>query len=252
MIQASTPKLLPADIELAADALAHSYGPNRMRYTDRFARELSEFYGNREVVFFSHCTNAMLTALVTLKRMHPLRNEVIVPALSWVSSASVVVNAGLKPIFVDVDIKTACLDTSKIEDLICSKTLAVMSVDLLGNMVDYSELKKILNNAPEVFLLQDSAEAFGANLYADDCPSGHAGDISFLSFHATKIVNCGQGGAAIVKDQELARQMKIIGHHGIDTAATGKYYWSNELGMNFSWSEAQRLWQQANLADWTN
>ena len=51
MIQASTPKLLPADMALAADALAHSYGPNRMRYTDRFARELSEFYGNREVVF---------------------------------------------------------------------------------------------------------------------------------------------------------------------------------------------------------
>ena len=127
---------------------------------------------------FSHCTNAMLTALVTLKRMHPLRNEVIVPALSWVSSASVVVNAGLKPIFVDVDIKTACLDTSKIENLICSKTLAVMSVDLLGNMVDYSELKNFEQRS-RVFLLQDSAEAFGASLYADDCPSGHAGDISF-------------------------------------------------------------------------
>lgn len=245
MIQASTPKLDEEYIEKATEALRTSFGEKRNQFTAKLQNTFYQQYPNRSVALFSHCTNAMHATLSALRRRHPDRNEVIIPALSWVSTASTIIHSGLNIVFVDVDLHSVCIDPNKIEEKITQKTLAVMPVDLAGNMADYSTICDLLRNYPDIYILQDSAEALGAKLN-DGTKAGMSGDVSFFSFHATKLINCGQGGAALFKDDKLANEVKKIAHHGIDTAKTGKYYWSDELGMNYSWTDFQAAlaWSQ--------
>jgi perosamine synthetase len=162
-------------------------------------------------------------------------DEVIVPDLTWVACAAPIIQLGLTPVFVNAD-DSLCMMPESFERAITNRTRAVIVVDLAGSLPDWERINKIARNH-DLFVIEDAAESLGAKYKG--MPAGQFGDISILSFSGTKVVTGGQGGAILTSNPELYKKIKLLYHHGIDQALTGKYYWSHELGYNFQISNIQ-------------
>lgn len=156
------------------------------------------------------------TLLYLRKRYGSERDEVILPAISWVATAQAVIAAGLKPVFADTN-SDFFISTSRVEELICKKTLCVVAVDFTGYVSsDYADLVDLCR-AYSVELIQDSAQSFGANTTINDafyssCGIGYA---SVLSINSMKLLpSHGEGGAVLTDDIELAQFVERFRYQG--------------------------------------
>jgi len=143
------------------------------------------------------------------------RDEVIVPAYTFPSTANVVRLAGGTPVLVDVDPATFNIDLAKVYDAVTPRTKAVIAVHLFGRPLNWEELQNAV--PPEVQLLEDAAGALGA-LWRE-MPCGGLGTMGCLSFHPRKIVTTGEGGAVTTSDAKLAASIRRLRHHGLDPGA---------------------------------
>jgi dTDP-4-amino-4,6-dideoxygalactose transaminase len=137
-------------------------------------------------------------------------DEVIVPAMTWVSTAEAVVLVGAKPVFVDTD--EDGLISSDWEKAITPQTKAVIPVHLYGKMVEMSPL---LSKAKShgLFVIEDAAQAFGA--FQNGKAAGTLGDVGCLSFYPTKNLGAlGEAGMCLMSDPELARKIRLLANHG--------------------------------------
>ena len=172
--------------------------------------ELCRYLGVKHVALFTNATIALVTALQALR----ITGEVITTPYSFVATAHSLLWNGIKPVFVDVDPKTLNLDPTKIEAAITPQTTAIMPVHCYGHPCDVDAIQKIADNY-NLKVIYDAAHAFGV-----ECHCGSVlkhGDLSVLSFHATKVFNTFEGGAIICPDAKTkARidQLKNFGHAG--------------------------------------
>ena len=228
------PSITKLEIDYANDAISTGWFENRNSYLDRFTESFSSFVGREYVLPTAHCTDAIHLALLALG-VGP-GDEVIVPDLTWVASAAPILYVGAKPVFADVDPETWCISVTDIEKNLTSRTKAVIVVDLLGNMPDWDPILTFCRDKG-LLVIEDAAESIGAR-YKDKI-AGTFGDIAVFSFNATKLTMAGQGGALCTDREDLFLSVKRKSHHGIDTKASGKYFWSNELGYNYNWTNVQ-------------
>lgn len=228
------PSISQLEIQYATDAIENGWFENRSSYLDRFIAEFSTFSGKRHVLPTSHCTDAIHLALLALG-IGP-GDEVIVPDLTWVASAAPILYVGATPVFADVDRETWCMSAEDIAQHISPRTKAIIVVDLLGNMPDWDPILELCNSAG-IPVIEDAAESIGARYKGK--LAGSFGDISVFSFNATKLLMAGQGGALCTNSPEMFESAKRKSHHGIDIQATGKYFWSVELGYNYNWTNVQ-------------
>lgn len=228
------PSITPLEIQYATDAITNGWFENRSSYLDRFVVEFSNFSGKRHVLPTAHCTDAIHLALLALG-IGP-GDEVIVPDLTWVASAAPILYVGATPVFADVNYKTWCMSADDIARHISPKTKAIIVVDLLGNMPDWDPILELCRSEG-IPVIEDAAESIGARYKGE--LAGSFGDISVFSFNATKLLMAGQGGAFCTNSLELFESAKRKSHHGIDIQATGKYFWSSELGYNYNWTNVQ-------------
>lgn len=169
-----------------------------------------------------HCV-AMCNATVALEiaaRAAGLRGEVIVPAMTFVATAHALQWQAITPVFCDVDPVTHNLDPRRVEALITPNTTGILAVHLWGRACAVEELTEIARRHG-LRLLFDAAHAFGCT--HSGRPIGGFGDAEVLSFHATKFVNGGEGGALVTNDDELARTARLMqnfGFAGYDQVAT--------------------------------
>ena len=233
-IRSSHPSITNTEIKYVNKAIIDGWGSNMNLYIDEFKRFFSKFVKKKYVLPVSHCTDAILLSLMSIGIKKG--DEVIVPDLTWVASASPILHLGAKIKFVDVSKDTLCIDEKGIEKNITKKTKAIISVDLLGNMPNYDKIIKICKKY-KLFLIEDAAESIGAKFKNKN--AGYFGDISVFSFNATKLVMSGQGGCLCTNNKNLYEKAKLFSHHGIDQKKTGKYYWSTVLGYNFNWTNIQ-------------
>jgi len=117
-------------------------------------------------------------------------------------------------------------------------------VDLLGNMPEWKDILDLCQKRG-IRIIEDAAEGLGATYNGKQ--AGSFGEISLFSFNATKLIMSGQGGAFCTDDETLYKKAKLYAHHGIDKELTGKYYWSNVLGYNYSWTNIQAALALAQL-----
>jgi dTDP-4-amino-4,6-dideoxygalactose transaminase len=172
--------------------------------------ELCDYLGVKHVSLFTNATIALVTALQALR----ITGEVITTPYSFVATAHSLLWNGIKPVFVDVDPNTLNLDPSKIEAAITPQTTAIMPVHCYGHPCDVDAIQKIADNY-NLKVIYDAAHAFGV-----ECHCGSVlnhGDLSILSFHATKVFNTFEGGAIISPDEKTKiriDQLKNFGHVG--------------------------------------
>tara|TARA_B100001250_G_scaffold414525_1_gene453552 strand:+ start:4438 stop:5562 length:1125 start_codon:yes stop_codon:yes gene_type:complete len=233
-ITSAAPSVSKKEIKMVHKAISTGWGSKMNYYINLFSKKFSKYIGVKYCLPVAHCTDAIHLALLSLDIKKG--DEVIVPDLSWVASAAPIKYVGAKPVFVDIDEDSLCIDHKKIEKKITKKTKAIISVNLFGNLANNSKIKKICKKN-KIFFIEDSAESLGAKYKGK--MSGSFGDISLFSFNATKLIMSGQGGCLCTNNKKIYERAKLFSHHGINKNKTGKYYWSSLLGYNYNWTNIQ-------------
>jgi perosamine synthetase len=175
----------------------------------KLENKIEKFIGVKHAILFNNGTSALHAALT----YYGVKNgdEVIVPTLSYISSANVILYCGAKPVFCEVDPNTFNVTAEDIIKKITKKTKAIITVDLKGMPVDYDDLKKKLKKY-KIPLISDSAEAFGA-IYKRKKVGSQFGMHSF-SFFANKNMTMGEGGLVTTNNKKMANFCKIIRNQG--------------------------------------
>ncbi len=175
-----------------------------------FERALAEYTGAKYAFGVASGTDALILSLKACG-IGP-GDEVIVPAVSFYSSAGAVSWVNAKPVFVDVSIKDHNIDVSKIEKAISGKTKAIIAVHLNGRMADMDEILKIAENK-SLKVIVDASHAIGSRY--KNKPIGNFGDLICLSFNPTKTFGgCGDGGAILTNDTMLAQKISKLRIYG--------------------------------------
>ena len=189
-----------------------SYGPFLQRFENEFARLHDRKFG----ISCNSGTSALQIALGTLKEVHHWNDgdEVIVPAVTFIATSNVVLQNGMKPIFVDVDSRTSNMDPKKIEEKITKKTRVIMPVHLYGLSAEMDLIMKIARKH-NLKVLEDSCESMFVSYKGK--PVGSRGDIACFSTYAAHLVVTGVGGLALTNNPDYAVIMKSMMNHGRDS-----------------------------------
>jgi len=181
-------------------------------------RELCKYLGVQHISLFTNATIALVTALQALR----ITGEVITTPYSFVATSHSLLWNGIKPVFVDIDSRTLNIDPSKIEAAITPQTTAILPVHCYGHPCDVEAIERIADSY-NLKVIYDAAHAFGVHCHCGSILNH--GDLSVLSFHATKVFNTFEGGAIICPDAKTKvriDQLKNFGHSGeTSVVATG-------------------------------
>ncbi len=176
-----------------------------------FEKDFTKFCSIKYAVSCANGTDALYLSLKCLNL--PKNSEVLVPALTWISSVSSIINAGLKPVLVDVDMDNGLISLEKLKKRINSRTKVILPVHLYGNVVDILSIKKIINKK-KIFIIEDAAQAHGAK----DINDNHIGsfsDLSCFSFYPGKNLGCyGDGGMIITNNKKHFLKLRKLRNMG--------------------------------------
>ncbi|PVE44146.1 DegT/DnrJ/EryC1/StrS family aminotransferase [Limnohabitans planktonicus] len=180
---------------------------NGGQFHQQLEKSLCEYLGVEHVALFSNGTLALITALQALR----ITGEVITTPYSFVATAHSLLWNGNKPVFVDIEPETLNLDPTKIESAITPQTTAIMPVHCYGNPCDVDAIQKIADNY-NLKVIYDAAHAFGVQCHCGSVLNH--GDLSVLSFHATKVFNTFEGGAIICPDAKTKQRIDHLKNFG--------------------------------------
>lgn len=200
----------------------------------------------RDALLVHSCTAAleMCALLLNIKQ----NDEIILPSYAYVSSANAFALRGGKPIFVDIDPDTCNIDPKKIEKAITKKTKAIVVIHYAGISCDMESITKITKKN-KLFLIEDAAHAI-LSTYKNR-PLGSIGDLATLSFHETKNIHCGEGGALLINNPIFTKRAKILRDKGTNRDLFNKnlikkYSWV-DLGSSYGLSEINAAFLYAQL-----
>ena len=180
---------------------------NNGSFHKQLEKELAEYLKVPYVSLFTNGTLPLLTALQALR----ITGEVITTPYSFVATTHCIWWNGCKPVFVDIDPLTGNIDPDKIEAAITPKTTAIMPVHVYGKPCDTNRIQNIADKYG-LKVIYDAAHAFGVELNGDSILN--AGDMSTLSFHATKVYNTLEGGALVMHDEVTKKRIDYLKNFG--------------------------------------
>ncbi|MAI29121.1 MAG: hypothetical protein CMP38_02815 [Rickettsiales bacterium] len=186
------------------------------KHVESFEKKFCDKFGFKYAVSSNSGSSANLIMIAGLmstiysKRLRK-NDEIIVPALAWSTSIFPLTQYGLKPVFVDCDLKTMNIDIDQVKKAISHNTKAILTIPIYGNPCNMKELRKICNKN-KLILLEDTCESMGAK-YKNKFLGGF-GLASSFSFYFSHHITCLEGGITVTNDFELAEIMKIIRSHG--------------------------------------
>ena len=205
-------------------------------FTNKCSSYLQEKFGVHHALLTTSCTHAleMCALLIDIKP----GDEVIMPSFTFVSTANAFVLRGAKIVFVDIEPHTLNMDDTKIENAISERTRALVVVHYAGASCNMNNVRKIADKY-NLVLIEDAAQAIHSkynNKYL-----GTYGDLSAISFHETKNIHCGEGGALLINNPKYVNRAEIIREKGTDRSLflkglVDKYTWRN-IGSSYLLSE---------------
>jgi dTDP-4-amino-4,6-dideoxygalactose transaminase len=190
-----------------------------------FEAKFANYLGQRHAFAVTSCTGALHMALLGLD-IGP-GDEVITSPMSFVATATAILEAGATPVFVEVEADTGNLDAGRVEAAITAKTKAILPVHLYGLMCDMRALRTIADRH-RLHIIEDAAHCIEG--VRDGVRPGELSDAACFSFYATKNLTCGEGGAITVDDDALAERLKLLRLHGMtrmaqESAREGYRHW---------------------------
>ena len=213
--------LLPSLKQIWENKILTNQGP----FHQRLERELCKYLEVENISLFSNATIALITSLKALN----IVGEVITSPFSFVATSHSLMWNGIKPVFVDIDSETFNIDPSKIEAAITPKTTAIMPVHCYGRSCDTDAIDKIAKKY-NLKVVYDAAHAFGVKCHCGSLLNH--GDLSVLSFHATKVFNTFEGGAIVSPSTPYKERIDRLKNFGFENETT-----VIDLGINGKMSE---------------
>lgn len=186
---------------------------NNGRFHKQLEQELASYLKVPYISLFTNGTLPLITALQALR----ITGEVITTPYSFVATTHSLWWNGIKPVFVDVDPATCNLDPSKIEAAITPKTTAIMPVHCYGKPCDTKAIQEVADKYG-LKVIYDAAHAFGVEVDGESILN--AGDMSTLSFHATKVYNTIEGGAMVMQDEQTKKRIDYLKNFGFANETT--------------------------------
>lgn len=214
-----------------------SQGPKVAEFEERFA----EYVGAKYAVATTSCTTALHAAL-SVSDVGP-GDEVIVPSLSFIATANVVVHCGATPVFVDIDPETCNIDVKKIEEAITKKTKVIMPVHQMGLPAEIDSIREITKKHG-IKIIEDAACAIGS-AYRGKRIGGH-GNVACFSLHPRKVITTGEGGVITTDSADFTAGVKRFRHHGMSISDIERHKSNKviiesypEIGYNFRMTDIQ-------------
>jgi len=235
-----------SEINYIADVLSTGKSAGGGIHAKWCAKWLEENTGAKKAFLTNSATDALEMAALLLN-FEP-GDEVIMPSFTFSSTANAFVLRGAVPVFVDVDAETMNINLGLIEDAITNRTKAILAVHYAGASCDMRLLQRICKERG-LILIEDAAQALLSKY--DDQPLGSFGDLSCISFHATKNIISGEGGALLVNDEALIQRAKVILEKGTNrekfiAGEVDKYSWV-DIGSSYLMSEIAAAYLHAQL-----
>lgn len=204
--------------------------------TREFEKKISDFTGSKHCIVVNNGTISLTLAALACGISNGA--EVIVPNYTMIATPNSVKLIGVKPIFVDVERETLCLDINLVEQSITKKTKAIILVSANGRYPQCGiEKFEELCTKNNIMLIEDSAQSLGS-FYPDGRHIGTAGIVGSFSFSAPKIISTGQGGALITNDDEIAHKLRRLKDFG---RARGGLDIHDTIGYNFKFTDIQAV-----------
>ena len=213
------------ELEYVAEAVANGHVSGDGPFSRRAQAVLEQITGSPKALLTTSCTHALEMAALLLD-IAP-GDEVIVPSFTFVSTVNAFVLRGAVPVFVDIRPDTLNLDERLVERAVTERTRAVVPVHYAGVGCEMNELEAIASRHA-IAIVEDNAHGLFGTYHGR--PLGSFGVLATLSFHETKNVTCGEGGALLINDEELVRRAEIIREKGTERSRffrgqVDKYTW---------------------------
>ena len=192
---------------MIADIYASKWITNNGTFHRQLEKELAAYLKVPYLSLFTNGTLPLITALQALR----IKGEVITTPYSFVATTHSLWWNGIKPVFVDIDPATGNIDPNKIEAAITPNTTAIMPVHVYGKPCDTEAIQEIADKYG-LKIIYDAAHAFGVEVNGESILN--AGDLSTLSFHATKVYNTIEGGALIMHDEKIKKRIDYLKNFG--------------------------------------
>lgn len=232
-IHYTKPSITDLEIDYANDAVRNGWGERCYDYIERFEAAFKKHLGVKYAIATSSCTGALHMGMAALG-IGP-GDEVIMADTNWIASAAPIVHLGAKPVFVDIDADSWCLDPEKVEDALTPKTRAILAVHIYGNLCNMDRLLAI-GAKYGIPVIEDAAEAIGSKYQGK--PAGSMGAFGSFSFHGTKTMTTGEGGMFVTNDASLYENVLTKSNHGRARAQT-KQFWPDIIGFKYKISNVQ-------------
>jgi perosamine synthetase len=230
MILTAGPTISSRETSYALDACRYGWNSEWATYLKKFETSFAQYIGVKYALTTSSCTGALHLAFAALE-IGP-GDEVIVPEITWVATASAVEYVGATPVFAEVDQNNWCLDPEKLEELITPKTKCIVPVHTYGHPCDMDKIVAIAKKH-NLFVVEDAAPAIGAECRGRK--TGSYGHFAAFSFQGAKMLVTGEGGMLVCNDPQLYEKAYRLWDHG-RTAGT---FWINEIGFKYKMSNIQ-------------
>jgi perosamine synthetase len=213
------------------DVINSGWISSKGKYVKKFENIFCKSIGAKNAMTVSSGTSAIQLALLTLGIGSG--DEVIVPNFTFAAVYNAVIFSGAKPIMVDINKKTLCIDEQLIEKKITKKTKAIIPVHLYGCSSNMDKVLKIAKKN-KMLVIEDCAEALGT--YYKKKHVGLFGDAATFSFYGNKTISTGEGGMVIFKSKKNSLKGDIIKNHGMSKKIP---YWHEQFGLNFRMTNLQ-------------
>lgn len=183
----------------------------------RFEREFADYLGCKFALGVTSCTGALHMSLLALG-IGP-GDEVITTPMTFIATSAAIMEAGAKPVYVDVEADTGNIDAGLIEAAITERTKAIMPVHLYGLMCDMREIRRIADRHG-LAVIEDCAHCVEGE--RDGVKPGQLADTACFSFYATKNLTCGEGGAIVTNRADLVEPLRLLRLHGMTKTAADR------------------------------
>ena len=174
-----------------------------------FETKVKTLFNKKYGLMVNSGSSALMLAIEALDL--PKGSEIITPALTFATTVSYILKNNLRPVFIDVKKNTYCMDISQLEKKITKKTRAILAPHLMGNIVDWQKINKIIKKikSSKIYLIEDSADTIGAKV--DGQYIGKYTDISITSFYGSHVINCaGNGGMVCFNNFAIYSKAKLL------------------------------------------
>ena len=218
------PYVPPLSVKNIEKALKERVQQGDGMFSAEVVSKIESIYPDFTCLLVPSCTSALELSMMLIN-LGP-GDEVIVPSYTFPSAATAVTKFWATPVFCDIDFRTGCIDVELLEGLIGEKTKAITWVNYGGNTPNLSVLRK-LSQKYKLTLIEDAAHCFGVST---DVDFGLTGDLVTFSFHATKNIQCGEGGALLIRKSNLVSRARIMrekgtNRHDFALGKVDKYKW---------------------------